>query len=102
METYTKSELFSVYNKYRAMARRYGWDMKRVNRAFGILLSKKRFEEKMKEYQTQLDDPHHVPFCGCSDFKYRIGPHVHDAPHTWCKHQFALEMYFMILERRTA
>lgn len=75
---FTKSELFSWYNRARAAARQGKIEAKRVNRALGYLQSGQA-QTKWAEYHTT------TTFCGCPD---------HARGHT-CKHQIAL----MIVKR---
>lgn len=90
----TKSEIFTAYNKARAIARRAG-DVKqieRLNKALGILMSKDYYQAEKAEYQSTYFT------CGCKDWQYRraarrayVGP---------CKHMLAESLLQAILERR--
>lgn len=93
-ETLTKSEIFTVYNKARAQARKVG-DSKRIerlNKALGILLSKDYYTGEKADYQPTT----HA--CGCNDMKYR-----HAARRGYagvCKHAEAERLLLAIFARR--
>jgi len=66
----TKSEIFSMYNKARAAAKKGKLDAGRVNRALGVLQSK-----QSRGYQTTIKS------CNCEDHKRH--------PQVACKHMVA-------------
>lgn len=67
----TKSEIFSMYNKARAAARKGKLEAGRVNRALGILQT----QNYVNKYNTTIHS------CNCEDHKR------HQVP---CKHMVAL------------
>lgn len=90
----TKSEIFTVYNKARAAARKAG-DSKRIdrlNKALGILLSKDYFAGDKSEYQPSYFT------CGCKDWQYRhAARRAYSGP---CKHMIAESLLLDILTLR--
>jgi hypothetical protein len=68
-----KSTAFRIYNRARAAARRGQLDEARVNRAFGLMQTKRR----TTEYRTS------IRACDCPDSVYNG---------TICKHRIALMM----------
>jgi hypothetical protein len=90
----TKSEIFSVYNHLRAMARKAG-DTKmieRLNKALGILQSKNYYQEEKAAYAPTAYD------CGCKDWQFRFShKRAYVGP---CKHQLAEMMMLSIIGRR--
>lgn len=94
MNSITKSELFTAYNKARTIARRVG-DLKfieRLNKALGILQSKAYYAGDRVLYIPT------VTGCGCKDWEYRhaakrayVGP---------CKHMLAEQMTYAIMAAR--
>ena len=71
MDTATKSQLFTTYNKACKAAREGKIDGKRLNRALGILLS--------KSYPHQYNTP--IKPCDCPDSRRH--------PEIVCKHRLA-------------
>jgi len=71
MDTATKSQLFTTYNKARHAARQGKIDGKRLNRALGILLS--------KSYPHQYNTT--IKTCDCPDSRRH--------PEITCKHRLA-------------
>jgi hypothetical protein len=92
----TKSEIFTAYNKARAVARRAG-DTKqidRLNKALGILLSKSYYGAEKAEYQ-----PTHYT-CGCKDWQFKYARRrAYTGP---CKHMLAEALLMDIQDRREA
>ncbi len=78
----TKSEIFSMYNKARAAARKGKLEAKRVNRALGILQTKQHDQK----YNTTINS------CNCEDHKRHAVP---------CKHMVA-KMIEVKVERAKA
>lgn len=75
----TRAAIFHAYNLARHAARsNKRIEMKRLNRALGLLLSGK-WEEKVQEYHTEPGK------CYCMD-SYREG--------VWCKHRLALMLKY--------
>lgn len=94
--TFTKSELFTAYNKMRAAMRRAG-DVKgleRLNKALGILQSKAYYQGERGEYLPTLAS------CGCKDWEYRNAKRR--AYTGACKHMLAESLLLMIVENRRA
>lgn len=62
----TKSEIFSVYNKVKAFARKNPdlIDPKRVDKALGILQSNAYFVDSREEYNPTTNN------CGCKDWEF--------------------------------
>lgn len=92
----TKSEIFTAYNKARAMARRDG-DAKRIeriNKALGILLSKNYYNGEKSNYSPSINS------CSCNDMKYRHATRRNY--HGVCKHveaeRLLLTIYLMRAE----
>ena len=71
-----KQEVFRQYNRAKVAARRGQLDPKRLNRALGLLLSR-RFYSKIREYGTTYNS------CGCPDAANR---------NHFCKHRLAVIM----------
>lgn len=90
----TKSEIFTAYNKARALARRAGDTKKieRLNKALGILLSADYYTGEKAEYQSTYFS------CGCKDWQYRHA--ARRAYHGPCKHMLAAALLLDILARR--
>lgn len=82
-----RSEIFSAYNRVRAIGRRGRLDLNRINRALGLLISQsitgKRPEEE--DFRTTKR------FCSCPDRRFRK---------TVCKHMIALYMLEKIEKAR--
>ena len=90
----TKSELFTVYNKARAKARRDG-DTKRIdrlNKSLGILQSKAYYTDDKTAYIPTLTD------CGCKDWYFRFAKNR--AYTGRCKHMLAEALQAEALEAR--
>lgn len=91
---FTKSELFTAYNKARAIARRAG-DVKqieRLNKALGILQTKDYYSGERAVYMPSYFS------CGCKDWQYR---HAARRAYTGgCKHMLAEAMLLDIAERQ--
>ena len=88
---YTKSELFTVYNKMRGALRTLDNEkaIERLNKALGILMSKDGLA-RLAEYNTVDGD------CDCKDWQYRYAK-----LRKWngaCKHQMAAIMLVEGLE----
>jgi len=92
----TKSEIFTAYNKARAIARRAG-DVKqieRLNKALGILLSKSYYQDEKAAYAPTYFT------CGCKDWQYhRAARRAYTGP---CKHMLAENLLAYIEARRHA
>jgi hypothetical protein len=73
MDLYRK-EVFRQYNRAKCSAMKGNLDPKRLNRALGLLMSK-RFYSKIAEYGTTYNS------CGCPDSTNRT---------TFCKHRLAI------------
>jgi hypothetical protein len=92
----TKSEIFTVYNRMRAAARREG-NLKlieRLNKAVGILLSKEYYAGERLAYIPTVDS------CGCKDWEFR-----HSSKRAYvggCKHMLAESMMQAVFELRAA
>jgi hypothetical protein len=92
--TPTKSEIFTVYNKARAAARRDG-DLKRIerlNKALGILLSADYFTGNKADYAPTINT------CECKDFQYRHA--ARRDYHGVCKHIEVERLLLSIFARR--
>jgi hypothetical protein len=92
----TKSEVFTVYNKARAAARKAG-DLKkieRLNKALGILLSKSYYQDEKAAYSPTFYT------CGCKDWQFKnAARRAYTGP---CKHMLAELLMLDILARRDA
>ncbi len=93
--TFSKSELFTAYNKARAELRRAG-DVKgieRLNKALGILQSKAYYLGERAEYQPAPET------CGCKDWEYHNAKNrKYTGP---CKHMLAEALLVAMVERRS-
>lgn len=93
---FTKSELFTAYNKARAAARRAG-DLKqieRLNKALGILQSKAYYSGERAIYYPTL------AACGCKDWQYHMAAkRAYTGP---CKHMLGETLTSAILANREA
>lgn len=92
----TKSEIFTVYNKMRAAARREG-NLKlieRLNKAVGILLSKDYYQGERLAYIPTAQS------CGCRDWEFRNT--AKRAYAGGCKHMLAEVMMQSALALRAA
>lgn len=92
----TKSEIFTAYNKARAIARRAGdtKQIERLNKALGILLSKSYYQAEKAEYQ-----PTHFT-CGCKDWQFKYARRrAYTGP---CKHMLVESLLLDIADRREA
>ena len=90
----TRSEIFTAYNKARAVARRAGdtKQIERLNKALGILLSKAYYTAEKAEY-----NPTHFT-CGCKDWQYhRAVRRAYTGP---CKHMLAESLLLDIFRNR--
>lgn len=98
--TYTKSELMTAYNRIRAIARmsNNSVDVGRINKAFGILLSKKNTAAMFADYSPNRS------FCLCKDTKYfyaRKRKDINGNPYRGiCKHMAAILILDEILLQR--
>ena len=90
----TKSEIFTVYNKARAAARKAG-DTKRIerlNKALGILLSADYYTAEKAAYEPTYFS------CGCKDWQYKhAARRAYAGP---CKHMLAESLLLDILALR--
>lgn len=91
---FTKSEIFSIYNKLKSLARKDG-DLKkidRLNKALGILMSNSYYSGDKKNYSPTSFT------CGCKDWEFH---HAARRGYTGpCKHMLTETMIEMIMERR--
>lgn len=93
---YTKSEIFKVYNFYKAVARRMDNAPKaiqRLNKALGILQSNDYYQAEKAAYAPTSHN------CSCKDWEFRF---AHKRAYTGaCKHMLAEIMIENIeLDRR--
>lgn len=93
------SALFREYNRLRAIARKDPQIIEegRLNKALGIMQSKKYWEEMMQKYEpTELQ-------CGCKDEEYHYRKHrrpnkggTYAGP---CKHRIAVQIFQAMEEK---
>lgn len=83
----TRSEIFSAFNKIKAIGRRGLWDMGRMNRALGLIISQaiRGEREEAEDYVTTKTG------CTCPDCHYRK---------VVCKHMISLYILDKIEESR--
>lgn len=81
---YSKSEIFTVYNRMRAIARKMDSPAKalqRLNKALGILQSKNYYQAEKETYNPTAHT------CKCKDWEFRF---AHKRAYTGaCKHMLA-------------
>lgn len=93
---FTKSEIFTVYNQLKSLARKDGDAKKidRLNKALGILMSNSYYDGDKSTYSPSAES------CGCKDWEFHYAARrAYTGP---CKHMLAELMISMILERREA
>lgn len=94
MNTISRSELFTQYNKARAQARREGNGklIERLNKALGILQSKAYYQGERITYIPT------VSACGCKDWEFRhAAKRAYSGP---CKHMIAEQLQAAALMAR--